>query len=243
MLIDTHCHLYTFEEEVSEVLTRANEANVNRTICIGAGHGLESADLAIRLADNYQQVFATVGIHPHDAKEGISISALENHLFNEKVIAVGETGLDFFRDWSPKNEQERVFRETISVAKKIKKPLIIHCRDAFDDTLRILKEENASDVGGVFHCFAGDYAFAKKIFDLNFIVSFPGNVTFKKATNIQETAKAMPLDKFMLETDAPYMAPEPYRGGKSEPMHVKTVAEFIAKLKNIDFMCQSNPIT
>ena len=233
-LIDTHCHLYTFEDEkIPAILARAKEAHVSRAICIGAGHGLVSAEKSVSLAKKYDNVFASVGIHPHDAAADVSIRDVAEYADYNKVVAIGETGLDFFRDWSPKEEQYRLFEETVAFAKEIKKPLIIHCRDALNETLEVLIKNNAKEVGGVFHCYAGDEEFAKKILDLNFIISITGTLTFKKATEFRNTVKEIPLTQIMLETDAPYMAPEPYRGKKSEPAHVLEIAKMLSEIKEV----------
>lgn len=238
-LIDTHCHLTEHSEaDVSDILQRAVQAEVTHAICVGAGYGVESAPKAVSLAEKFDNLYATVGIHPHDASDDYlqidksleSISALAEH---EKVVAIGETGLDFFRDWSPFDAQEYLFRKTIALAKNVNKPLVIHCRDAREDTLRILIQEDAHTVGGVFHCYSEDLDFSKRIADLGFIVSFTGVVTFRKAETLRELIKALPVDGFMLETDAPYMAPEPYRGKASEPAHVRIIAEKVASIKQI----------
>lgn len=233
-LIDTHCHLTALtEEELFTVIREALEAQVKRFICIGAGDGVNSAHVALQLASKHRGIFATVGIHPHDAKITTDAHSLLPQAQNPRVLAIGETGLDFFRDWSPVDAQFELFRNTIRLAKLVGKPLVIHCRDAQDDTMKVLREEGAESVGGVFHCYAGDAALAQELREMNFLVSFTGNVTFKKAISIQEAAKNIPLDQIMVETDMPYMAPEPFRGGPSAPKHVAIVAKKIADLKGV----------
>jgi len=233
-LIDTHCHLTYFERErVDAILASAKECAVTRVVCIGASEGLESAAKAVALAEQYKNVWATVGVHPHDAGSHTTLESLEKYLSCKKVVAVGETGLDYFKDWSPREMQLVLFRNSIAFAKNCKKPLVIHCRDAAADTLKVLKECKAEEVGGVFHCYAEDAEFAKRIADLNFIVSFTGNITFKKASDRRDAVAGIELERMMLETDAPYMAPEPYRGKECQPMHVRWVAEKVAEIKGV----------
>lgn len=233
-LIDTHCHIdQASEEELSAIFLNADRVGVDKMICIGASRGIESSPQAVALAHKHDRVFASVGIHPHDAGDFTDLGPLLPLLTEPKVVAIGETGLDFFRDWAPKENQEKLFRNSIAVAREVKKPLIIHCRDAYEDTIRVLKEEHAEEVGGVFHCYAGDAEFAKRVFDLNFLISFTGALTFKKSENLREVVRQSPLERIMVETDAPYMAPEPFRGGKSEPMHVYQVTATIAAVKGI----------
>lgn len=234
MLIDTHCHLtYAAEGTLEDILKRAAEKNVKRFVCIGAGDVLDSAKDALELTKKFPNIWMSAGIHPHDAGKDFSMEEFRELLAQPKVVAVGETGLDFYRDWSPFEAQESVFRETIRLAREVKKPLIIHCRDAAEKTLSVLREEKAEEVGGVFHCYAQDAVFALLLADMNFMVSFPGSLTFKKADALRHTALQIPLSQIMLETDMPYMAPEPFRGKESEPMHVLNIAECLAKVKGI----------
>lgn len=231
-LIDTHCHLTAVEKEkLPAILERAKECSVNRFVCIGASDGIISAHDAVELTKHYPQVFCSVGVHPHDAGQHQNLKEIEKLFEEEKVVAVGETGLDFFRDWAPVEDQRKLFHYSIELAKDIDKPLIIHCREAADETLSTLKKLSADKVGGVFHCYAEDAEYARKIADLNFLVSFTGNITFKKAHDRKEAVAGIPLEQIMLETDMPYMAPEPFRGKPSEPMHVYKVAQMIAEVK------------
>ena len=232
-LIDSHSHLDSFVDKLDEVLARAADNHVTKLISIGAGDALASNDLSAQLADKHKNIWFSIGIHPHDAEKCPDILALEKYFASPKLVALGETGLDFFRDWAPQDAQRALFRQTIQVAKELKKPLIVHCRDAAAETLKILKEEDAQKVGGVFHCFAEDAQFAQRLRDINFLVSFTGALTFKKAFDRQEAARLTPLDQILLETDSPYMAPEPFRGQSSEPYHVYYVAKKLAELKGI----------
>jgi TatD DNase family protein len=234
ILVDTHCHLGIMpRDELHEVFARARKCNVQKFICIGAGEGIESAKKAVKLASEFDFVWATVGVHPHDASDFTALDELEELVSHPRVVAVGETGLDFFRDWSPRESQFTLFKNSINFAKKHKKPLIIHSRDASKDVLEVLTKENANEVGGVVHCFSEDANFAAELKKINFLVSFTGNITFKKSSSLREVVKEIPLSQIMLETDAPYMAPEPFRGNPSEPMHVFQVAMKIAELKGL----------
>jgi len=238
-LIDTHCHLpYLEHKPLEQVLEDAKAVDVKKFLCIGASQGTRSAFDSVTLAEKYPSVFASVGIHPHSAGvnehgEPASIEPLKELATHDKVLAIGETGLDFFKEWAPFEDQRRVFRETISFAKEIKKPLIIHCRDAKEETFSILKERNAEQAGGVFHCYSESAEFAKQLSDINFLVSLPGPITFKKADTLRAEVVKIPLEQIMLETDCPYMAPEPYRGKPSEPMHVYNIALKLAEVKEI----------
>ena len=233
-LIDTHCHISNLEQpRLLELFDRARSCSVNKLICVGSVEGTKSAFDSVALAAKYKNVWAAVGIHPHDAGSFTDLSPIEQLIDQPKVVAVGETGLDFFRDWAPRDKQFQLFRNSVAAAKKHKKKLIIHCRDANDETLSVLAQEGAAEVGGVFHCYAGDAKMAETLRSMNFLVSFTGNITFKKAAALRETVLGIPLEQMMLETDCPYMAPEPFRGQSSEPMHVYQVALKIAELKQI----------
>jgi TatD DNase family protein len=202
-------------------------------ICIGASEGVATASQAVELANKYPFVWASVGVHPHSAGQYQSLEEIENLAANERVVAIGETGLDFFRDWAPFENQRTLFRNSISFAKEIKKPLIIHCRDAGEEIFSILKELGAESVGGVFHCYAESAEFAQKLVDINFKISLPGTLTFKRSEKLREEVKKIPLQQIMLETDCPYMAPEPFRGTPSEPMHVYQIALKLAEIKEV----------
>lgn len=233
-LVDTHCHLTELTEtELVAQLHRAAEAGVDRAVCIGAGYGVESAKRAVEIAERYPNVWASVGIHPHNARDHEKLPEIELLAGNPRVVAIGETGLDYCRELAPVDLQKKLFKATIELARKVRKPIIIHCRDAREDCFQILKENGAAEIGGVFHCYSEDSEFAERIKELNFIVSFPGSLTFKKADQLREVANSISLDRIMLETDSPYMAPEPYRGKPSEPAHVRLIAETLARVKGL----------
>ncbi len=236
MLIDTHCHLDEnyFEEGADEVLSRAREAGVRAFVCIGVG-SREASEAAVAMASERQDVVATVGVHPHDASTSTQAmdGVLRDLCHSTLVVAVGEVGLDFHYDHSPRDVQREVFRRYIRIARDVKKPLVIHTRNAPDETLAILEEENAREVGGIIHCFSEDLAFARRALELDFDLSFSGIVTFKNATNIQEVARWAPADRILVETDSPYLAPVPLRGKRCEPAYVAHTARFVAELRGV----------
>ncbi len=234
-LVETHAHLYALSQDdsVDTYIARAKSCGVSRFVCVGASDGTQSARTAIDIAERFPEVYATIGVHPHDADEYQSLEEIEQLLEHPKAVAVGETGLDFFRDWADFDKQRSLFEASISVAKNCSKPIVIHSRDARDECFETLKRLGADAVGGVFHCYSEDAEFAKKLRDINFLVSLTGVITFKKAHGLRETARAIPLEQIMLETDCPYMAPEPFRGKQSEPMHVLKIAEKLAEIKEI----------
>ena len=214
MLIDTHIHLdfEKYQEDLDEVLLRAKQAGVNYSICIGAGSGRNSIDGAYDLAQKYpDQLFCTLGVHPHDAGKEISEKEIIDKAERGNIVAIGETGFDFHYDFAPKDLQEKWFRFQIELAKSYKLPLIIHSREAGEESLKLLTEMSAHEVGGVFHCYSEDDKFAEKLRDINFLVSCTGTLTFKKADAYREVFKNIPLTQIMLETDGPYMAPETHR--------------------------------
>ncbi len=182
-------------------------------------------------------VYAIVGMHPHNAKDvdDKSYDILREYARHEKVRALGEMGLDFFRNHSPREVQLRRFREQVALAREVKLPVVIHDRDAHRETLAILKEEKASDVGGVIHCFSGDYAMASACMDMGFYISIPGTVTFNKAQTMQEVVRRIPLERVLIETDCPFLAPVPFRGKRNEPAYVQYVARAIAEIKKVGF--------
>lgn len=233
-LIDSHCHLTELStEKLNLILDNAKNANVTKMICIGASSGIEPNFKALNLSLAHSNIFASIGIHPHDAGKHTWSKELEELATNSKVVAIGETGLDFNRNWSDFNEQESLFRETISIAKNLNLPLVIHCRDAHVKTLEILKQEKSDSLRGVFHCFGENIEIANSIIDLGFLISLTGIITFKKSEPLRLTIKKIPLDFLMLETDSPYMAPEPHRGKESESAHVKIIAETLARIHNV----------
>lgn len=234
-ITDSHTHLDSekLAHDQDGVVARANAAGVSRLITIGASGGLASAHRAIELASKYPCVWATVGVHPHDAVIPYTKDELITLAKGSKVVGIGETGLDFYRDWSPKEKQYESFKVQIDVALEIGKPLVIHSREAGEECISILEEMGASKVGGVFHCYAENAAFAKRLRQINFLVSFPGTLTFKKAEELRSICQAIPLDQIMVETDAPFMSPEPHRGKVCEPSYVVETLKTLAQVKNI----------
>lgn len=238
MLIDTHCHLDFSEFDVDReaVLVRAKEAGVEYIINVGSS--LQNSRAAVSLANKYPSIFASVGIHPHDASDFDPASfdqIKELAKNNKRVIAIGEVGLDFYRNLSPKDIQEESFRQFIRLSKELNLPLIIHSRQAQQETLAILKEERYSALRGVVHCFSGDKDFLSECLSLGLYISFTCNVTYKKADSLREVLKLVPQDRLLLETDAPYLSPEGFRGKRNEPCQVKLLAEYIAQLKQVSF--------
>jgi TatD DNase family protein len=235
-LIDTHSHLSApdFAADIEDVIKRAAGNSIKTIINIGAGYGIESAINAVALAEKFDSVKASVGVHPQNATEDpAKIADIKKLSINPKVVAIGETGLDYFRDWAPKESQIHWFRLQIELAKEVKKPLIIHSRNAGEDCFNLLKEMNASDVGGVFHCYGEDEKFAKRLEEINFLVSFPGTITFEKADALRAIVKSIPVEQMMLETDAPYMAPEPNRGKRCESSFMIHTAKMMADIKDM----------
>jgi TatD DNase family protein len=237
MLVDTHCHLDfpEFDIDREAVLDRAKSAGFK--FLINVGSDLENSIKAVELANKNDFLFAAVGIHPHDANSATEdrINQIRGLCDNKKVVAIGETGLDYFRNLSPKEKQRDLFIKLLKISKEKSLPVVVHSRDAHEDMLSILKSEISFPVKGVVHCFSGDEAFLKKALDLGLLVSFTCNITYKKAGNLRDIIKLCPLDKFMLETDCPYLSPEGMRGKRNEPANVRILAEFVAALKNISF--------
>ena len=237
MLFDTHMHLNArqFKEDQEEVIKRAIEAGVTNMVVVGFDE--ETIPLAMELAEEYAFIYAAVGWHPVDAIDckPEHLDWLESLTRHPKVVALGEMGLDYHWDNSPKEVQVEVFRKQIRLAKKLEMPIIIHNREATADVIRILQEENAAEIGGIMHCFSGTLEEVQPCLDMNFYISLAGPVTFKNAKEVKEVAKIIPLDRLLIETDAPYLAPHPYRGKRNEPSYVKLVAEEIARLREMDF--------
>ncbi len=233
MLIDTHAHLIdkSYNKDLEVVLKRAKEAGVEAIINVG--YTLSLARKAVALAGVYAPLYATVGIHPHDAAEvpGNYLEILQELAQKPKVVALGEMGLDFYRNLSPPRIQEKVFREQLSLAKELRLPVVVHDRDAHQRVLQILKEEKTGDTGGVLHCFSGDLRMARECFELGLHISVAGPVTYKKASTLQEVAATCPRDRLLLETDCPYLTPHPYRGKRNEPAHVALVCRQVAALR------------
>ncbi len=239
MLIDTHCHLDPsyFAEGADPVMARARAAGVVGFITIGVGRDLDPARRAAQLAESHADVWATVGVHPHDAAglDDAGFAELSVLARGERVVAVGEIGLDYHYMRSEADQQQAVFRRFVALAREAKKPIVVHTREAAADTLAILEEEGAREVGGVIHCFSEDRAFAERALDLGFDLSFSGIVTFKTAQAIKDVAAWAPGDRILVETDSPYLAPVPFRGKKCEPAHVVHTAKHVAELRGESF--------
>ncbi|PSL27113.1 TatD DNase family protein [Planomicrobium soli] len=235
MFIDTHVHLNAdqYDEDLTEVIERARENNVAKMVVIGFDR--KTIERAMALAEKYEFIYAVVGWHPVDAIDCTEedLTWVEELSAHPKVVGIGETGLDYYWDKSPKEIQQEVFRKQIRLAKRVNLPIIIHNRDATEDVLRILREEDAKSIGGVMHCFGGSVETARESIAMNFMISLGGPVTFKNAKQPKKVAEMISLDHLMIETDAPYLAPHPYRGKRNEPSYVPLVAEEIARLKGI----------
>lgn len=237
MLIDTHVHLNAeqYEEDVVEVIESARRAGVNRMVVVG--FDTPTIERAIELAETYSFIYAVIGWHPVDAidctqKELDWIESLASH---PKVVGIGEMGLDYYWDKSPREVQQQLFRKQIQLAKRVNLPIVIHNREATADVVRILKEEEAATVGGIMHCFTGSVEVARECIAMNFLISLGGPVTFKNAKQPKKVAEEIELEHLLVETDAPYLTPHPYRGKRNEPKHVVLVAEEIATLKGISY--------
>jgi TatD DNase family protein len=241
ILIDSHCHIdgEQFDADRDEVVGRAEDAGVAAMLNVGTGDP-HSDDFrrAVAVAEKYENVYASVGVHPHDAK--LYDDRAEDHLIglvrsSSKVIAWGEIGLDFYYDHSPRDIQEQVFRRQIRTAKTLDLPIIIHSRDADDETVGILTEECSYDgFRGIMHCFGGTPQMAERLMKIGFLISFAGNVTFKKADNLRDAARVVPLDKLLIETDCPFLTPVPFRGKRNEPAFVLQTARFLADFYGTD---------
>lgn len=237
MLVDSHCHLDLLrldQEPLSRVLDEASEAGIEHMLCVSVS--LERFPAMMQLIEPHRQVSASVGVHP----DGIDVEDPDEERLLElakhpRIVAIGETGLDYYRTEGDTGWQRERFRRHIRAARAAEKPLIVHTREARHDTLRILQEEQAADVGGVLHCFTEDWEMARAAMDLNFRISFSGIVTFKNALQIKEVAQKMPADLMLVETDSPYLAPVPKRGKSNRPAYVRYVAEYIAELRNESF--------
>jgi TatD DNase family protein len=237
-LIDSHAHIDfpQFDEDRAAMLDRARAAGITTLLAVGTGPGPEKLDAALPFAEAHEWIYTSVGIHPHEAKgatvEHFSIlAALARH---RKVIAWGEIGLDYHYDFSPRDMQQLVFRDQLSLARESKLPVIIHCREAWTDCLELLEKKwRPAGLGGIFHCFSGTHEEAQRGLDMGFYISFAGNMTYPKAQNLRDVAKALPLDRMLIETDAPYLAPQAYRGKRNEPAYVAEVARTLASVRDL----------
>lgn len=234
MLVDSHCHL-DFPDlagQLPEVLSRMQAAGVGVAVCIGVN--LEDFPRVLALAENNAALYATVGVHPEYTEvEEPTVERLVTLAAHRKVIAIGETGLDYYWQKDRPEWQRERFRTHIRAARQCNKPLVVHTRDAADDTLGILAEEGAGEAGGIMHCFTGTWDEARRALDLGFHISFSGIVTFRNAESVREVARRAPLERILVETDAPYLAPVPYRGKRNEPAYVRHVAEEVARLRGL----------
>jgi TatD DNase family protein len=244
MFIDSHCHLDgpRFDSDREQVIARAREAGIVNILAVGTGDGPGTLDCAIKIANEHDSVYATVGIHPHEAKLATDgdFAQLSQLARKPKVIAWGEIGLDYYYDHSPRDTQKKVFIRQMELARAAKLPIVIHCRpsennhDAWEDCLALIEQHwKPSGVGGVLHCFTSTWPHAKRALDMGFMISFAGNVTFPRAHQIRDSALLAPLDRIFIETDSPFLAPVPFRGKRNEPAYVKEVARQIGELRGL----------
>jgi len=237
-VVDTHCHLADakFRHDVEAVIERASAAGVSQLISVGAIGPIENDRLTVEIAERHENIFAAVGVHPHDAKDCSAerIDQLRTLAGSKKVVAIGESGLDFHYLHSPRGAQEASLRAHLSLAHETDLPIVIHCRDAEDRMIEIVREVEIPPRGGVIHCFTGNADAAREFLALGFCISFSGIVTFKNSAPIRDAAAIVPDDRVMVETDAPYLAPEPYRGKRNEPAFVQRTLELLANLRGVD---------
>ena len=240
-MIDTHCHLYDEKlyNDLDTIVKNAHSANVKKMICIG--DRIKTSQKSMELTEKYQNVFASVGVHPHEAKDVSTnyLNKLEKFTEHKKVVAIGEIGLDYYYNFSDSKTQKLIFLEQLKLAKKLKLPTVVHCRNADDDLYNtIVKSKSKS---GVIHCFSSNLNFAKKIIDLGYLISFTGMITFVK--DLEKVIKNINLKHILIETDSPYLAPIPYRGKKNQPAYVVEVAKKIAAIKGVDIQRVINMTT
>jgi len=232
-LVDTHAHLHfpEFAGDLEAVLERARAAGVRCMVTIGTD--VESSRAAVALAGREPDVWAAVGIHPHAAglADEARLAEIERLAAAPRVVAIGETGLDFFRLLSPRDAQELAFRAQLALARRLRKPVLVHCRDAHEETLAILAEVPVGEAGGIMHCFSGDTAIARRCLDLGLLISLAGPVTYPKARALPEVAKVVPADRLVVETDCPFLPPQPYRGKRNEPAYLAVTAARVAELR------------
>jgi len=237
MLVDSHSHLEMpeFNRDLEAVIQRAKASGVGYIFTVGT----EKQDWAkaLEIAHSYPSVYAILGVHPHNAKEidEETYSTLRKLCRDEKVRAYGEIGLDFYRNLSPRDVQLKRFQEQIALAKELGLPIVVHDREAHKETLEILKSEKAEEYGGIIHCFSGDLEMAKECIEMGFLISIPGTITFKNAGGFHEVVKQIPMDSLLIETDAPFLAPVPFRGKRNEPSYVRYTAQKVAEIKKVSF--------
>jgi TatD DNase family protein len=237
-IIDSHAHLEfpQFDEDRAAMLQRARAAGITTLLAIGSGTGPERLNAAIPFAEEHEWIYATVGIHPHEAKLASEehFAKLDEIAKHPKVIGWGEIGLDYYRDHSPGDVQQRVFRRQLKQARAAKLPIIIHCRDAWVDCMEIIEQDwRSSGLGGILHCFTGTMEDAKRALDLGFVISFAGNVTYPKMQHLRDVARELPLDRILTETDSPFLPPQGYRGKRNEPAYVVEVAKALATVRDL----------
>ena len=233
-IVDSHCHINfdDLADDIPGVLAAANENDVTSMLCVSVT--MEDYPEVLSLAESHPNIYASVGVHPNVTEgEDPTVEKLVSLAQNEQVVAIGETGLDYFRSEGDLAWQHERFHRHIEAARQADKPLIIHTREAAEDTMKTLKEHRAEEPGGVIHCFTEDWEIAKKALDLGFYISFSGILTFKSAKKIQDAAKKVPLDRILVETDSPYLAPVPFRGKTNQPAYTRHVAEFLAELRGL----------
>lgn len=232
-LFDTHAHLHfpDFDVDRDAMLGRARAAGVTWMVTIGTD--VETSRASIALAAREPDVWATVGVHPHDAGEAdeAAFAEIERLAESPRVVAVGEIGLDFFRDLSPREAQERALRRLLALARRLRKPAVVHCRDAHEETLAILAEERVGEVGGIMHCFSGDVAVARRCLDLGLLISLAGPVTYPNPRALPDVARFVPGDRLVIETDCPFLPPQGYRGKRNEPAYLAITAARVAELR------------
>ena len=237
MLIDSHAHLEMpeFKRDLEGVIQRAKESGVEYIFTVGTEK--KDWERALEIANSHPSIYAILGVHPHNAKEidDQTYPRLRELCRNGKVKAYGEIGLDFFRNLSARDIQLKRFREQIGLAKELGLPIVVHDREAHQETLEILKSEKGEECGGIIHCFSGDYEMAKVCIDMGFYISIPGSITFKSAESFREIVKRIPLESLLVETDAPFLTPEPFRGKRNEPGYVRYTAQKVAEIKGVSF--------
>jgi TatD DNase family protein len=244
MFVDSHCHLDgpRFASDREHVIARAREAGLTNILAVGTGDGPGTLDCAVKIAEQHDSIYATVGIHPHEAKlaADADFEQLQQLAANHRVIAWGEIGLDYYYNHSPRDVQQGVFIRQMEMAGAAKLPIVIHCRpsdnseNAWNDCLDLIGQHwKPSGLGGVLHCFTGTWPHAKRALDMGFMISFAGNVTFPKAQQIRDSASRVPLDRMLIETDSPFLAPIPFRGKRNEPAYVKEVARQVGELRGM----------
>ena len=237
MLVDSHCHLDrlkldNYNGDLSKAIDAATARGIEQLLCVGIS--INNREAVVRIAEQFPQVVCSVGVHPLDVKEGLATGEnLVDWANHKKVVALGETGLDYYYSEEDKTLQQESFIIHLEASKQVRLPVIVHTRDAREDTLELIKAYGSEESAGVLHCFTENWDMAKRAIDMNYMISISGIVTFKNANELRDVVKKIPLDRLLVETDSPYLAPVPYRGKSNEPQYVREVAEYIAELKNI----------